>query len=46
MILIMSDENDSSTSDVITWLNHFKMPFFRINIEDAYFIKKIQLKKL
>jgi ATP-GRASP peptide maturase of grasp-with-spasm system len=43
MILIMSDENDSSTSDVITWLNHFKMPFFRINIEDAYSIKKIQL---
>jgi ATP-GRASP peptide maturase of grasp-with-spasm system len=43
MVLIMSEESDSSTADVTMWLNHFKIPFFRINIEDTYFIQKIEL---
>jgi hypothetical protein len=31
MILIISDEDDASTHNVIDWLLHYKVPFFRIN---------------
>lgn len=41
MILIISDNNDVSTNDVIDWLYFHKLSFFRINDTD-----KIQLKFL
>ena len=39
----MSDANDASTADIIMWLRHCKMPYQRINLEDAYFVDKIEL---
>ncbi len=33
MILILSDQNDTSTNDVIDWLNYYGTKWFRVNAE-------------
>jgi ATP-GRASP peptide maturase of grasp-with-spasm system len=43
MILILSEEQDQSTNNVIDWLIYYKKDFFRINYED--FVTKIYLDK-
>ncbi|HNW98144.1 MAG TPA: hypothetical protein PKK00_07010 [Bacteroidales bacterium] len=35
MILILSDEKDFSTNDVIDWLNFYKAKYIKINIEEC-----------
>ncbi|MDR2064574.1 MAG: grasp-with-spasm system ATP-grasp peptide maturase [Prevotellaceae bacterium] len=45
MILILSDEFDQSTNDVIDWLLYFKKPFIRINDTDICEIIKIQFEE-
>ena len=40
-ILIVSDEADNSTHEVIDWINYFDKPFIRINETDE--IKLIDL---
>ena len=37
MIVILSQENDRSTDDVIDWIYSEKVPFLRINSGDLYF---------
>lgn len=34
MILILSEESDITTNDVIDWLVHYRVPFIRVNKED------------
>lgn len=34
MILILSEELDTSTNEIIDWLNYYKKDFIRINYED------------
>ena len=41
MTLIISNESDLSTNQVINWLNYFKSPFVRINPTTRVTIKKI-----
>lgn len=36
MILILSIHGDSSTNDVIDWLEQYEVPYFRLNDEDLY----------
>jgi len=31
MLLILSDDHDESTNQVINWLLYLKIPYFRIN---------------
>ena len=38
MVLIISREDDKSADDVISWLNYFDYPFFRINQGDRIWI--------
>ena len=33
MILIISEESDSSTNDVISWLNYYEVSFLRLNYD-------------
>jgi hypothetical protein len=44
MILISSDQYDSSTNHVIDWLTSFKKQFIRINKNDDYKISFINSK--
>ena len=43
MILILSEEQDQSTDDVIDWLIYYKKKFIRINYED--FVTRIYMDK-
>ena len=43
MILIISDEIDSSTNDVIDWLSHWHIPYIRLNEEDGIRIQEIKI---
>lgn len=43
MILIISDERDTSTNHVIDWLIHFRQPYYRINITDKIRIEELTL---
>lgn len=45
MILILSEASDQSTNDVIDWLNHFQLNYFRINETDKIRIRKITIKE-
>jgi hypothetical protein len=46
MVLIFSEDTDLSTSKVIEWLIFYKIPHYRINIEDSRrFNLKIQIGK-
>jgi ATP-GRASP peptide maturase of grasp-with-spasm system len=44
MILIISDENDASTHNVIDWLLHYKVPFFRINETSTIRVENISIE--
>ncbi len=41
MILIITDQDDGSTSDVIKWIKHLKKEFFRINENSNVSIEKL-----
>lgn len=41
MVLILSTKTDLSTSKVILWLNHLKIPFIRINEDQLITIRKL-----
>lgn len=43
MILIISEHNDVSTTDVIKWIIHLKKEFIRINSNDTISIKDIEI---
>jgi ATP-GRASP peptide maturase of grasp-with-spasm system len=43
MILILSDENDTSTNHVIDWLIYYKAGYVRINLETPVIIKNITI---
>ncbi|MBN8677664.1 MAG: grasp-with-spasm system ATP-grasp peptide maturase [Chitinophagales bacterium] len=43
MILIISQEQDYSTSEVIQWLKYYKNSYFRINAEDVIKLKTITI---
>jgi len=45
MILILSEENDHSTNDVIDWLLLWKYDFLRINESDVISIKEIKINQ-
>lgn len=45
MVLIFSRKDDMSTSHVIAWLLHYKIPFTRVNKIDSFDQIKIQLSK-
>lgn len=45
MICIISNESDISTSHVIEWLIHYKVPFVRINGEDRFSLINFNLSK-
>jgi ATP-GRASP peptide maturase of grasp-with-spasm system len=40
----MSEELDLSTTHICEWLLHWKVPFFRINLEDTIEVEKIYLR--
>ncbi|MCH2231364.1 MAG: grasp-with-spasm system ATP-grasp peptide maturase [Crocinitomicaceae bacterium] len=44
-VLIISDEDDATTEDVILWLKHFGQPFIRINRTDNFELKSISIEK-
>lgn len=46
MILILSSENDSSTTRVIKWLRHYNQPFLRLNEKDEVLILKLTDEEL
>lgn len=41
MILIVSEEVDFSTSEVIDWLMYFEQPFIRVNLSDSIVINNV-----
>lgn len=43
MILIISQERDYSTSEVIQWLNYYKAPFVRVNAEDICCLDRVNI---
>lgn len=43
MILIISNNTDASTNNVIDWLDYYQIPWFRINEDDKIEIIKLQL---
>ena len=43
MILIVSENEDHSTSEVIQWLIYYKAKFVRINKDDSLIIRKVQI---
>lgn len=43
MILIISDSNDRSTSDIIQWLNFYKKKFIRVNGSDIVKLNQIAI---
>ena len=43
MVLIMSNSYDYSTIQVTQWLKHYNMPFIRIDGEESFKIKKVNL---
>lgn len=45
MILILSEENDYATNDVIDWLRYYGIRFFRINESDSIRIIDWQMKE-
>lgn len=44
MVLIVSDEQDVSTNNVIDWLVYFKVPFLRINENDGVKLSQVAFK--
>ncbi|MCX2575958.1 grasp-with-spasm system ATP-grasp peptide maturase [Pedobacter sandarakinus] len=44
MILILSDERDQTTIDVISWLRFYKKDFLRINLEDSFDFSDIEIE--
>ena len=44
-VLIVSDENDGTTNEVIEWLLYLKTPFIRINYTDEVEVVKIEINK-
>jgi ATP-GRASP peptide maturase of grasp-with-spasm system len=44
MVLILSEEDDSSTCDVMHWLNHFKKPYYRLNGSSAVTLISLYLQ--
>lgn len=45
MILILSEETDTSTSEVMGWLMYYNQPFLRINASDSIAIDNIVIDK-
>ena len=45
MVLIISQDNDYSTLEVIKWLKHFKVKYIRINSDDQVHIQEWDLQK-
>lgn len=43
MLLIISNEQDTSTNHVIDWLIHYGVPFIRINGEDQFILQSFEL---
>jgi hypothetical protein len=43
MLLILSEEKDLTTNEVIDWLFFYNIDFIRINKEDNIIIKEIRL---
>lgn len=43
MVLIMSQQDDSSTDHVIQWLIHRGKPFCRIDLEDNFELAQLQI---
>lgn len=43
MILIISEQNDASTTDIIKWLIHLNKEFIRINSNDTVSVKEIEI---
>lgn len=43
MILVLSEESDITTNEVIDWLAHYRVPFVRINKEDRVHIGHFSL---
>lgn len=44
MILILTDDDESSTNDVIDWLFYYNIPFRRINENSVVFIEQLVLE--
>ena len=44
MVLIISSDNDITTNEVIDWLLHFNVKFFRINSTTKILVKNITIK--
>lgn len=44
MILILSQEFDPSTDEVINWLEYYGIKYFRLNDTDICKIKNVELK--
>lgn len=45
MVLIISENLDPTTSDVISWLNYFKLGWYRINENDVLTVDEICFEK-
>ena len=43
MILIISEKEDFSTSEVIQWLIYYKVDFFRVNRGDILTLKEVHI---
>lgn len=45
MLLIIGEDEDHSTNEVIQWLNYFKHPFYRLKKDVTYKIFEFSLNK-
>jgi hypothetical protein len=45
MILILSEEGDITTNDVMDWLAYYSVPFIRVNEEDQIIIENFSLTR-
>jgi ATP-GRASP peptide maturase of grasp-with-spasm system len=45
MILIVSDEKDISTTEVLRWLNFYNAPWIRVNTEDKIIIHSVAVNE-
>ncbi|MFM2393605.1 MAG: grasp-with-spasm system ATP-grasp peptide maturase [Bacteroidota bacterium] len=43
MLLIISHEDDLSTSQVISWLNYYNVKYFRLNKEESYKVSQLEI---
>lgn len=43
MILLLSEERDISTDNVVEWLRHYNAPFLRINTSDINLVQNIRM---